>query len=81
MSEIDPQQFGRLQSQVETLIESDARKTTLLETMSQSVKAIELQLAEAKGGWRLMVGLGGIAASLGGVVTYFLHEFLKGPMK
>ena len=77
MSDIDPQEFGRLQSQVETLIASDAQKTVLLQQMSTSIQAIQLQLAEARGGWRLLVALGGMSATLGSAATYFLHEWLK----
>lgn len=77
MSDIDPQEFGRLQAQVETLIASDARKTELLETMSTSIAAIQLQLAEAKGGWRLLVALGGMSATVGSCITWFVHEWLK----
>ena len=77
MSDIDPQEFGRLQSQVETLIASDARKTILLETMTTSISAIQLQLAEARGGWRLLVALGGMSATLASAVTWAAHEFFK----
>jgi hypothetical protein len=75
VSEINPQEFGRLQAQVETLIVSDARKTELLETMSESIAAIQLQLAEAKGGWRLLVAIGGAAGSLGAGVAWAISHF------
>ncbi len=65
MNDIDPQEFGRLQAQVETLIASDAAKTKLLETMAVSISAIQLQLAEARGGWRLLVALGGASGAVG----------------
>lgn len=78
MSEIDPQEFGRLQAQVETLITSDAAKTVLLQQMSTSIAAIQLQLAEATGGWRMLMLLGGVSASLGSLATWLLHEFFKG---
>lgn len=51
MNDIDPVEFGRLQAQVETLIASDAAKTVLLEKMASAMAQIQLQLAEAKGGW------------------------------
>lgn len=80
MSTIDPQEFGRLQAQVETLIESNRINTATLETMSEAVHAMQLQMAEAKGGWRTLVFLGGAAASLGGAISWVLsHLSMKGP--
>ncbi len=70
MSEIDAQEFGRLQAQVETLIASDAEKTVLLGQMSKSIQAIELQLAAAKGGWRLLIAMGGAAGAIGAGITW-----------
>lgn len=77
MSDIDPQEFGRLQAQVETLIASDAAKTALLQQMSTSIAAIQLQLAEARGGWKLLMMLGGASAALGSVATWALHEYFR----
>ena len=77
MSDIDPQQFGRLQAQVETLIKSDAEKTGLLTQLAEDMTAVRLQLAEAKGGWRLLVSLGGACASVGGGIAWLVHEFFK----
>jgi hypothetical protein len=62
---------------VETLIASDAAKTVLLQQMASTMAQIQLQLAEAKGGWRLLMGLGGAAASVGAVVSWVAHEVLK----
>ena len=46
MSDIDPQEFGRLQAQVETLIASDREKTELLKTLSDNVTAMRLEMTE-----------------------------------
>jgi len=72
LSDIDPQEFGRLQAQVETLIASDAKKTELLETLATDMTAVRLQLAEASGGWKLLVMLGGASSVVGGAITWFL---------
>jgi hypothetical protein len=38
------------------------------------------KLSEAKGGWRLLMGLGGAAATLGGIITWFAtHTVTVGP--
>lgn len=79
MPEIDPQEFGRLQAQVEQLLESNRLLTETVTTMSTAIQSMQLQMAEAKGGWRALVFLGGAAASMGGVVTWALtHFFGKG---
>jgi hypothetical protein len=78
VSDIDPQEFGRLQAQVETLIESDREKTELLKTLAADMTAVRLQLAEAKGGWRLLMAIGGASASIGGGITWLLQHLTKG---
>jgi hypothetical protein len=75
MSEIDPIVFGRLQAQVETLIASDGAKTALLAQLASDMTAVRLQLAEAKGGWRLLMLLGGAGATFGSVITWGLTHF------
>lgn len=77
MSEIDPQEFGEIRADVRTLMQNDREKTDSLKLLAEAMQAIQLQLAEAKGGWKLLVGLGGAAASLGAVATWFVHEILK----
>ena len=78
MSDIDPQEFGRLQAQVELLLKSDEQKTELLERLAADMGAIKLQLAEAKGGWKLLMALGGGAATLGSGLTWVIQHFVKG---
>lgn len=78
MSDIDPQEFGRLQAQVETLIASDGAKTALLAQLAADMTAVRLQLAEAKGGWRLLLLLGGAGATFGSVMTWALTHFKFG---
>lgn len=80
MADIDPQEFGRLQAQVQQLLESNRLLTESITTMSTAIQAMQLQMAEAKGGWRTLVFLGGAAASLGSLASWALsHLFGKGP--
>lgn len=76
MSVIDPQEFGRLQAQVDTLIKSDAEKTRLLEAMAENLNTMRLEMAEARGGWKVLMLLGGASATLGGGVTWALTHLL-----
>lgn len=72
---IDAQEFGRLQAQVQQLLDSDKVKTQMLTEMAEALHAMQLQMAEAKGGWRTLVFLGGAAASLGGALSWALQHF------
>lgn len=75
MAEIDPQEFGRLQAQVETLIASDAAKTGLLVKLAEDMQAVRLQLAEASGGWKLLVALGGASGTVGAALAWAASHF------
>ncbi|HEX7891478.1 MAG TPA: hypothetical protein VF522_19155 [Ramlibacter sp.] len=80
MSEIDPQEFGRLQAHVEQLLESNRLLTETVATMSTAIQSMQLQMAEAKGGWKVLMLLGGASASLGSAATWALSHFVgKGP--
>lgn len=68
-ADIDPQEFGRLQAQVAALRQSEERTALALEAMVKSLQAIEIQLAEARGGWRTLLMVGGAAGTAGAVVT------------
>lgn len=76
MSDIDPKEFGRLQAQVETLIASDAEKTELLKQMASDIQGMRVQMAEARGGWKLLLLLGGAAGSLGAAGTWLASNLV-----
>lgn len=75
MADIDPQEFGRLQAQVEQLLESNRLLTESVSTMSTAIQAMQLQMAEAKGGWKVLMLLGGASASLGSALTWAATHF------
>jgi hypothetical protein len=73
MNTIDLQEFGRLQAQVETLI-------TAVGKLDGKVDDMGKQLAEAKGGWRVLMAIGGASATAGGALSWLLTHFTgKGP--
>jgi hypothetical protein len=76
VAEIDPQEFGRLQAQVEQLIRSNAVLTEAVTGLNVVIQSMQLQMAEAKGGWKTLMILGGASASLGGLVTGVLSHFM-----
>jgi hypothetical protein len=63
----DSLQIARLEAQFSFMRET-------LVKMDERLEVMERQLAEAKGGWRTLMWLGGAAAGLGGVVTWVLSH-------
>lgn len=87
MSDIDLQEFGRLQAEViglrrdnDRLLELLEKLTTKLDAFESRFDRIEDQLSQARGGWRTLMWLGGASASIGGLIVAALAHFLgKGP--
>lgn len=67
MSEISPQEFGRLQATVDTL-ESDMAE------MKADVRVIRDAITEARGGWKTLLMIGGTAASVGAAVSWVIEH-------
>jgi len=72
MSEIDPRAFGRLESEVESLKELVRAQTIAMTLMSTRLDTMNTTLSEARGGWRTIMLIGGVAASLGGLLSWAL---------
>jgi hypothetical protein len=77
MSDFNPQEFGRLQAQVEQLLESNRLLTEGVASMSVAIQAMQLQMAEAKGGWKVLMLIGGASASVGGVISWLVTNFFS----
>ncbi len=60
--------LGRMEAQIETLV---AQVTQL----NAKVDAIDKTLSEAKGGWRMLLLVGGAAGAIGGLIGKFLPFF------
>lgn len=75
---VDPVEFGRLQAEVEALRRDNDRQLQLLERLDARMEALTRQMAEAKGGWKVLMLLGGGAASLGSGFTWLAQHLLKG---
>lgn len=67
---IDPIAFGRLQAEVDELRRGQEQSTAMLKGLAEDMAAVREQLSEARGGWKLMVALGGAAASMGGAISW-----------
>lgn len=79
MSDIDPQEFGRLQADVQGLRRDNDEQMKMLQTLTADMTAVRLQLAEARGGWKLLVMLGGASSAAGGLITWAATHFSRGP--
>ena len=80
MSEITPDsvQIARLEERMSTLARDLEMQTNALDEVRKQLDEVLKALHEAKGGWRLMMLLGGGAASLGGIATWALsHVTIK----
>ena len=74
MSDIDPQDFGRLTAKVEMLEEQVAE-------MRADLRAVRDMLNEAKGGWKLMLGIAGFAGAAGALLSKFVIFFSQAAPK
>lgn len=65
MSEIDPRDFGRLETEVKQLCRS-------IETLSADMRAVRAALDAAGGGWRVLVAVGAIAGAASALAVKML---------
>lgn len=75
MNGIDPRDFGRLESEVEGLKELVRAQTVAITTLTTQLNAIQLTLSEARGGWRMLLLVGGAGATLGGGIAWLVQTF------
>lgn len=77
--QIDPRTFGQLEGAVKSLTEKVGTLATDVEGMRTELRALTGVLAEAKGGWRVVMLLGGAGAALGGAITWALQHIKVSP--
>ena len=75
---IDPQEFGRLQAEVAAQRRDMDRMAAAMSEMAASVKAMQTQLAEARGGWKTLLMVGGAAATAGAMLTKAIVALTNG---
>lgn len=61
--QIDRRDYGRLEAQVSQL-------TNDVHALKQTVEAMKEMMTEARGGWKTILMLAGVAASVGAFITW-----------
>lgn len=69
---------GRQDAQIEVLQATVGELKTLLEQVRTDVNTIKVQFAEAKGGWKVMLGVASVVGAVLGWVGAFLMKKLFG---
>lgn len=69
---IDPKEFGRMQSDVQGLRRDFDSMSATLTGILREMREMNLQMSEAKGGWKMLVLVGSVAGLAGGVIVKFL---------
>lgn len=76
---IDPVEFGEIKGAVAALQTQVADFKTRQALMDQKLDIVLDKLAEAKGGWRTLMLLGGAASTVGGCVTWIATHWQGAP--
>ena len=69
--EIDRRDYGRMEAQVEQL-------TKDVHTLKETVETMRDMMQQAKGGWRTLMFLAGIAGSVGAMLSWILSHMKWG---
>jgi hypothetical protein len=78
MNEYNPQAFGELKARVEFLIEQDRLQSQRLDAIVRQLDSVNEKLSQAKGGWKMLMLLGGGSAGIGAWLVHFLQSTPKG---
>jgi predicted secreted protein len=74
---ISPREFGRLESEVATLTELVKAQTTAMQLMNTRLDTMNQTLTEARGGWRMLLMLGGAVSIVSAGLGYFLTHTIN----
>jgi prefoldin subunit 5 len=81
MNDIDPIETAReLATHANDISHLQADMDKMVDEMKQikeAIQAIQKTLAEAHGGWRVLIGVGGAMALVGGAIGWIVEKFVK----
>ena len=75
----DSLQIARLEVQFQALRSDMEQMTVQMQAMRSQLESVLEKLSEARGGWRVLMLLGGAGAALGSSVSYFLAHIRFAP--
>lgn len=75
--DIDPQEFGKLQAEVASLRRDLDHMARMLDGITAQLTNINERLSEAKGGWKMLMAIGGASAAFGATVGPVIPKLLK----
>lgn len=71
-TQIDRRDYGRLEAQVERLTQD-------VHALKETVQKMHTMMAEARGGWRVLMLIGGVSGTIGAAATWVVsHLSFKG---
>lgn len=70
-------QLGVLTARVTTLEKTQGQLLETMEAMRKEMQTINSTLSEAKGGWRVLMMVGGFGTVLGGMIAFGVNTWLK----
>jgi len=73
--DFDQRALGNLEAQVQSLSVALSLLTAKLDKNSEKLDDVERTLSEAKGGWRVLMVVGGAAGTIGSAVTWLAQTF------
>lgn len=69
---VDPQDVGRLQAQGEAQQQAIERLLAAVDRLTDKIERVESKLAEAHGGWKMLMLLGGAGVTAGSAISWLL---------
>lgn len=79
MSAIDPQQFGELRATVVQLERAIENLNTDMRALNTALKELTDQLAQARGGWKVLLVVASIGAALASLADWFFSHVSMRP--
>ena len=71
--------IGKLEIEVQHLRDDVADLKKLVERLAEQVGAVTAQLSEARGGWKMLMLIGGAGAALGSMFSWVVHHLKYSP--
>jgi hypothetical protein len=75
----DPEAFGHLRAEVASLSRSVQRLEDTIQRLIDSDNLLHSQISEARGGWRMFMGLIGLSGAIGALISWIFSHGSHSP--